>query len=659
MIPYSAAMSFRTRLILLVTGLLTAAVVATTALLTWTTTRSLLRETKADGEMVAMLLARSAALARRIPGEVESALSEQMVAEALITAHFVAAAEKAGIPPGEINLRLGEIADRTVLDEFWITDAKGHVYLQNIPGVDFTFSPDAAEQPQASRFWPLLTGDKRRVVQEVRKREIDQRHFKYVGVAGVDHPRIVEVGFDAHYLKELEERVGVPRMVEQLLSGNEINAIWVFDDKLDTIAAASIFGVERNPRPNDEEQTLLAAVAADGHSQARLLDRWLSVAAPVLAEDGQPIGMALVRLSTEGLERTRRAQLESAALVAVGVLLLGLLVSIWTARRESAPVLAITRAAREVEHRNFQAELLAPLTLRRDELGRLARVFTRMAEEVLAREEYLDAQVKERTRQLEKAHQRIDEELRVAGALQNAILPCVFPDRPDYAIHASMTAAREVGGDFYDFFPVDERRVAVVIGDVSGKGVPASFFMAVSRTTLQGLAEDGTPPGEVLAEANATLCRENPLDLFVTVFCAILDTASGELTYANGGHNPPYHLGAEGGVAALPLTGGVALGVVDGLPYAETRITLAPGDGLFLFTDGITEAFDADGHEFGEVRLIEQLTGAAALDARALVERITGAVAAFTGEAEQSDDLTCLALRYRGGGPATEPGSNA
>ena len=656
-------MSFRTRLILLVTGLLTAAVVATTALLTVSTSRAVLDEAKADGEMVAMLLARSAALARRIPGEVESVLSEQMVAQALIAAHLVETAERSGIPPEEISERLRGVVAATTLDEFWISDEQGHVYIQTVPDVDFTFSPDPEEQPQASRFWPLLTGEKQRVAQEARKREIDDRHFKYVGVTGVDHPRVVQVGYDAHYLKALAERVGLPRMVESLLGGGEINAIWVLDDRLDTIAAASLLGTDKNPRPSREEHELLDEVATSGQSHARLLDRWLSVAAPVIDDRGHPIGMALVRLSTANLDRTQAVQLKSAALVTVGVLLLGALVSFWMARRESAPVQEVIQAARAVEARRFTADRLAPVAARHDELGALARVFTEMAHDVLKTEERLNYQVRARTRELEgknreleQAQQRIAEELRIAGALQNAILPNTFPDEPRYTIHANMTPAREVGGDFYDFFPIGDERVAVVIGDVSGKGVPASFFMAVARTVLKGLAQGGLSPGEVLAEANETLCRENPLELFVTVFYAVLDTTTGELTYANGGHNPPYRL--DDTVSALPLTDGVALGVMEGLPYQEARLTLAPGDGLFLFTDGITEAFDRHGEEYGDRRLIDALDLGGDLGARELIERVTTEVAAFTGDAEQSDDLTCLALRYHGPNSGGEsPGS--
>jgi adenylate cyclase len=172
-------MRYRTRLVLLVTGLLASAVVIISALLAWNTRNALLTSAEASGQM-GNLLARSAGLANEIPNEFEEMLGAQMVAEARITALFVDAAEKAGFQPEEINRQLRQLADTTVLDEFWITDEKGRAYLRNID-VNFTFSPSALEQPQAYAFWPLLSGKKDQVIQEARRREIDDQHFKYAG----------------------------------------------------------------------------------------------------------------------------------------------------------------------------------------------------------------------------------------------------------------------------------------------------------------------------------------------------------------------------------------------------------------------------------------------------------------------------------------------
>jgi hypothetical protein len=192
---------------MLVTGMLVGAVFITTVLLSWSTRQALLGEAEATGQIVARLLARSASLAREIPSDVEQAIGDQMIAQALILAHFIGAAERAGLGPEEINQSLRGIVDQTTLDELWITDERGHAYLHNIESVEFTFSSDPNEQPQAHKFWPLLGGDKKVVVQEAMKREIDERIFKYVGVTGIDKPRIVEVGYEADYLNSLADRI--------------------------------------------------------------------------------------------------------------------------------------------------------------------------------------------------------------------------------------------------------------------------------------------------------------------------------------------------------------------------------------------------------------------------------------------------------------------
>ena len=221
--------------------------------------------------------------------------------------------------------------------------------------------------------------------------------------------------------------------------------------------------------------------------------------------------------------------------------------------------------------------------------------------EVQARTDTLDRLVAERTRELnnknallEDANQRMDAELAIARTLQTAMLPRL-PESPRYTGKATMVPAREMGGDFYDFFSVGDNRVGLVIADVSGKGVPAAFFMAISRTILQGSARERRTAGTCLADTNDLLCQQNPLDLFVTAFYGILDLDTGELSYANAGHNPPLLAREDGTVSHLPGTGGIAMGVMPGVAYAEGRATLSAGDTLLLYTDGISEAMDREG----------------------------------------------------------------
>jgi adenylate cyclase len=265
-------MRYRTRLVLLVTGLLTGAVIIISCVLAWSTRSALLASAEDSGELVANLLARSAGLANEIPGEVEDMLGAQMVAEAAIIAQFVQAAEKAGFSTEEINRRLRHVADTTAIDEFWITDEKGHAYLHNID-VDFTFSPSPLEQPQAYVFWPLLTGKRDFVIQEERVREIDQQSFKYAGVGGVDKPRIVEVGINAKYLGELRKRVGLDRAVQALLAGEDIDAIWVFDKKLNQLAGPSTDLIKSASAAFPDEREMQAIRAVLQETKTRSLRR--------------------------------------------------------------------------------------------------------------------------------------------------------------------------------------------------------------------------------------------------------------------------------------------------------------------------------------------------------------------------------------------------
>ncbi len=208
-----------------------------------------------------------------------------------------------------------------------------------------------------------------------------------------------------------------------------------------------------------------------------------------------------------------------------------------------------------------------------------------------------------------------------------------------------MRPARDIGGDFYDYFVIGERWLALTVADVSGKGIPAALFMAISRTVLRSVA-GADAMARRMAEANRLLAAENTASMFVTIFHAVLDLASGVLRYCNAGHNPPYLLRAAGGCERLPPTG-IPFGIDGELPYRIDEAVLDPGDSLFLFSDGITEAFDPAGEEFGNARLAAALEAARGGSAARLVTGVLAATADFAADAEQSDDITCLALVFR------------
>lgn len=242
----------------------------------------------------------------------------------------------------------------------------------------------------------------------------------------------------------------------------------------------------------------------------------------------------------------------------------------------------------------------------------------------------------------------IQQELDIATAIQTSILPKTFPafpDRKDFDIYAEMITAKEVGGDLYDFFLIDKNRLGVIIGDVSGKGIASALLMAVSKTLLKATALKGIPSDNILTEVNNILVEESPSNMFVTVFCGVLDTRNGAFEYSNAGHNPPFLI-SNGEVKPLENIGGLILGAMKDVEYESNVIIVKPDDTLFFYTDGVTEAMNANEEEFSEERLIQSLSGKNDLGADKLIFRVLNEVQKFSGGIEQSDDITCLSLKF-------------
>ncbi len=237
-------------------------------------------------------------------------------------------------------------------------------------------------------------------------------------------------------------------------------------------------------------------------------------------------------------------------------------------------------------------------------------------------------------------------ELNVAAEIQQSILPKVFINDEHLQLHAKMTAAKEVGGDFYDFFWIDEHRLGFVMADVSGKGVPAALFMTVSRTLLRAHAFNKETPGQTLAAVNNALEEDNVNMMFVTTFYAILDMRDGTLRYANGGHNPPYVLRQSGGIEAVEPKGEPALGVVQRDGFEDCELVLNEGDAFFTYTDGVPEACNANEELYSDEKLAQTLDKYKDLAPGELINTIGSEVVEFANGFPQSDDITMLALRF-------------
>ena len=238
----------------------------------------------------------------------------------------------------------------------------------------------------------------------------------------------------------------------------------------------------------------------------------------------------------------------------------------------------------------------------------------------------------------------LQNELDVASKIQRSIIPTHFVEGPGIQLHGSMDPARTVGGDFFDVVRLDNNKIGLAIADVSDKGVPASLFMMSSRTLLKGAAIGLSEPGEVLHQVNELLHNENETMMFVTLLYGVYDPVTGKLTYANGGHNPPLIVHADGSSTVLPPTGGIALGVMGGLDYNQLTVESVPGDTFVFYTDGVTEAMNEEGEVFGLDRLQDVFTAAPPRDAEKANQTILDALYDFVGDAPQSDDITCLML---------------
>ena len=242
-------------------------------------------------------------------------------------------------------------------------------------------------------------------------------------------------------------------------------------------------------------------------------------------------------------------------------------------------------------------------------------------------------------------------DLAVAREIQQAILPRIFPPFPENAhqldIAASMNAAKDGGGDFYDFFRIDDERIGFVIADVSGKGVPAAIFMAVSRTLIRATGIRGVSAAECMTYSNNLLAKESVNCMFVTVFYGIYNIKTGEVTYTNASHNPPYLMKANGSIKSLGNSKNIALGVMEDIPFTEETLQLEPGETLLMYTDGVTEATDKEEKEYGEARLEALLKQSTQADCQQIIDKVKADVKAFVGEAEQSDDITLLALKRK------------
>ena len=400
---------------------------------------------------------------------------------------------------------------------------------------------------------------------------------------------------------------------------------------------------EKYKRLYDGESDREAVVRDQGYIET---DPHITVMIPLKDKTGKTTAILCVQRQMESIVSVRNTYVNRVIAVMIGLAVLVIIgQTLYLHFVLLKPIRAITRETSRFSKENSVAgKKLAETVKNKDEIGGLAASIDKMEERIVS---YVD----DLTR-ITAEKERISTELTLATKIQASMLPSIFPpfpERKEFDIYASMDPAKEVGGDFYDFFLVDDDHLCMVMADVSGKGIPAALFMMATKIILANYAKMGKTPSEILSAANSAICSRNQEDMFVTAWLGILEISTGRLTAANAGHEFPV-LKKGDKFELYKDKHGFVLGGMDGMRYKEYEIEFTPGSKLFLYTDGVPEATNSEKQLFGTDRMLDALNKDPQADPCGILKNVRGSVDEFVKDAEQFDDLTMLCFEYYGGG---------
>ena len=599
---------------------------------------------------------------------VEGIIGQQMLVQATIVGHLVAAAEEAGWPAEEIEGRLRRIVGSTVIGEIRVANPDGVVaYSSLLPPLA---GGPAVSLPHAGELTPLLEGSERSVEFATAPRASDGQVYKYVAVAGAGSQRVVQVGIPIEGSSGNLLYSVYQREADLLVRSRNLEALWVVN--LDRELAASAPRAGQAAAGTVDAAGVFArraeAVVGRAMNQGQVVsetslsllspaDRGIWVASPIINAGGIPIGGLALAVSLDDIANTVQVEARNTSLIAFVLLGFTAAAALWGTRWLTHPIEVIASAARQVEMgRQPDEGPMEAVVQRTDELGSLARVFEAMTVQVFNREEQLEMMVAARTDELQQsnrslrlAQQALEQDLEMAKVVQAALVREGNVDLGGFAAYARMTPAQQVGGDFVDVLEPAGGKLFFTVCDVSGKGVAAALFMAASQGAINAAASESQSGdvGAIATEANRRLCGENPMGLFVTGVLAIVDLERAVMEYVCAGHEPAYLVAGDDSRRPLPMTGGVAMGVLDDFEYESREEKLRPGDALFLYTDGLTDAVNLTGELFGKERLESTLDGASARSPEEIVDHVWSEIGAYSAGAPAADDMTCLVLLRR------------
>ncbi|MBP5551752.1 MAG: SpoIIE family protein phosphatase [Spirochaetales bacterium] len=364
---------------------------------------------------------------------------------------------------------------------------------------------------------------------------------------------------------------------------------------------------------------------------------------PILDSEGEVTGLLCIQRPINEIYKARRPYLITIVISTIVLVLLASAFAVFFMKRKFiAPIRKVSFEATRFAHENKKGKELGHISSF-EEIANLARSIDTMETDMVNYIENLTAVTAEK--------ERIGTELSLASAIQTSSIPNTFPafpNRTDFDIYASMDPAKEVGGDFYNFFLTDDDHLAMVIGDVSGKGIPAALFMMVSNILTSVRTQTGGTPARILEFVNEKICERNKLDMFVSIWLGILELSTGKLVASNAGHEYPAIMHAGGSFELFRDRHGLVVGGMEGATYKDYEIQLSPGDKLFVYTDGVPEATDAENKMFGTDRMLAALNLEPDAGPEKVLGNVRSAVDAFVKDAQQFDDLTMLCMQYKG-----------
>ncbi|MCR4925707.1 MAG: SpoIIE family protein phosphatase, partial [Clostridiales bacterium] len=463
------------------------------------------------------------------------------------------------------------------------------------------------------------------------------------------------------YIKELPEYKNLLDLLQKIREDNDVLSLYIGYTDIETmkdlyIVDASDEGKACQPGDFDnvEEEHIQKVLNGDYTFPAYVTNYeeygWLcSASAPISDENGKVIGMVLVDISMNKILNDRQSFLINiAVIIAIAAAVMLVLILLITDKAIMKPINKLSNAANayiknKKENENSEESVFVPLKIKTgDEIENLYKSLMQMEADI-------SSYIKEVT-VINAEKERIGAELDVATHIQKSMLPCLFPafpDRKDFDIYATMDPAKEVGGDFYDFFMVDDRHLAIVMADVSGKGVPAALFMVIAKTLIKDHTQPGVDLGDIFTQVNEMLCESNSEGLFVTAFEGVLDLATGEFNFVNAGHEMPFICKAGGNFEPYKIKAGFVLAGMEGMRYKGGTITLEPGDKIFQYTDGVTEATNAENQLYGMDRLENILNKVKLKKPDEILVEVKKDIDLFVKEAPQFDDITMLCLDYK------------